>query len=156
MKRLVFLGTMVLLVLGLFISAMAFAEEDRTQYYAKYLSVADVEKATGLKGITTKHNYTLHFLNAEGKEILQVRFEKAKRWEEETKNKEYWTPVEGIGDQAAVGIPGMPYMLAFKKGPHMVIVSTSRIEGLKLYLSVDQMKAVCKIIEPRLPQTDYL
>lgn len=156
MKRVWILGTMVLLVLGLFISAMAFAEEDRTQYYAKYLSVADVEKATGLKGITTKHNYTLHFLNAEGKEILQVRFEKAKRFEEETNRKDLWTPFEGVGDQAAVGVPGMPYMLAFKKGHHMVIVSTTRIEGLKLYLSVDQMKAICKTIEPRLPQTDYL
>lgn len=156
MKRVLFLGTLAFLVLGLFISAMALAAEDPKQYYAKYLSAADVEKATGLKGITTNHNYTLHFLNAEGKEILQVRFDKAKRFDEETERKDLWTPFAGVGDQAAVAVPGMPYMLAFKKGHHTVIITTTRIEGMKLYLSVEQMKAICKIIESRLPQTDYL
>lgn len=52
MKRILFLGTIALLVLGLFISAISLAAEDPKQYYAKYLSAADVEKATGLKGIT--------------------------------------------------------------------------------------------------------
>ncbi|MGE5605038.1 MAG: hypothetical protein ACM3YE_05025 [Bacteroidota bacterium] len=156
MKRVWILGTMVLLILSLFISAMAFAAEDPKQYYAKYLSVADVEKATGLKGITTKHDYTLHFLNPEGKEVLQVRFEKAKGWEQQTKDKKYWTEVKGIGDQAALFMPGMPQQLAFTKGPHMIVVTTFQKQGVTMFVTADQLKAVCKVIEPRLPKEDYL
>jgi hypothetical protein len=65
-------------VLGLLFSTLVLAEEDPTQHYAKYLSVADVEKVTVLKGITGQHKYTLYFFNAEGQEILRVQFYRAK------------------------------------------------------------------------------
>ena len=39
----------------------------------KYLSVADVEKVTVLKGITGQHKYII-LLHAEGQEILRVQF----------------------------------------------------------------------------------
>ena len=49
MKRFI-IFVAVFSVLGLLFSTLVLAEEDPTQHYAKYLSVADVEKVTGLKG----------------------------------------------------------------------------------------------------------
>ena len=156
MKRLKIFAALVLII-GLFFSTTILAEEDRTQYYAKYLSVADVEQVTGLKGITTKHNYTLHFHNADGIEILRVSFYSVKDWDfYVSDDKSLWAPVEGIGDRAAYEVPRMPYMLAFAKGHHMVILGTTRKEGLTMHLSLDQLKALANIILPRLPKEDYL
>ncbi len=119
-------------------------------YYSKYLSVAEVEKASGMKGVVAKHNYSLHFNNSKGTEILIVRFHKSNTFDTITKDKS-WVPYTGIGDKAKIAIPNMPYTIAFTKGENMAeVVSMIDPSTMKAYFTVDQLKAICQIIGKRI------
>jgi|GEM_PF-2263422 len=121
------------------------------EYYAHYLTPVDLQKITGLTGITTRHQYSLHFLDKAGREILIVRFGPEKRFERETRREKYWTPIEGVADRAKIAIPQMPYQLALVKGIHFaMVVSLTDPESGKIYLSVDQLKAVATLVASRM------
>jgi len=118
--------------------------------FAQYLTIADVEKVTGFSGIEQKlEPSVLHFFRNDGREVLQVRF-----W-----NKEYfstfandnkYSPLSGIGEKALLGTPQLPIVLIFAKGRHCVEISTFPEEGLKLFLSLDQLKTIANYIASRL------
>jgi len=121
-----------------------------TSPYAKYLTVADVERITGISGIQQNlEPFILHFLRSDGKEILQVKFS-AKEYFNNFKNDNKYSPISGIGEAALFGTPQLPIVLIFTKGIHCVEISTFPEEGLKLFLSLDQLKTVANYILSRL------
>ncbi|HDP95802.1 MAG TPA: hypothetical protein ENN40_10655 [Candidatus Aminicenantes bacterium] len=140
-----------MLVLLLCIPLLMQATGADKEYYAHYLTPQDVEKITELSGITTNHNYSLHFLDSRGREILIVRFGPEKQFARETRREKYWTPIEGVADQAKLAIPQMPYQIAFLKGPHFaMVISMTDAETAKTFLSVDQLKAIANLIASRM------
>lgn len=121
------------------------------EYYAHYLTPEDVEKVTGLSGITANHNYSLHFLDSQNREILIVRFGPEKQFARETRRENLWTPLENVADQAKLAIPQMPYQIAFLKGIHFaMVISMTDPDTMKTYLTVDQLKAIANLIASRM------
>jgi hypothetical protein len=118
--------------------------------YAKYLTVADVERITGLRGIQQNLEPSiLHFLRSDGKEILQVKFS-AKEYFDNFKNDNKYSPISGIGDAALIGTLQLPIQLVLMRGQYCVEITTFPEEGLKLFLSLDQLKTVANYISSRL------
>jgi len=147
MQRMIVFPMLFLLCLTL-LPAGAGVDPD---YYARYLSPEDLEKITGMTGITAKHQYSLHFLDAKGREILIVRFGPEKQFTRETRREKYWTPIEGVADQAKLAIPQMPYQIALRKGPHFaMVISMTDPDTSKTFLTVDQLKATAKLIASRM------
>jgi hypothetical protein len=70
------------------------------------------------------------------------------------KNKYGKAPVSGVGDQAVQGasMPGMPdNLLAFTRGTHCVVLTAfGDFVSHKVYLTVDQLTALGKVIASRL------
>jgi hypothetical protein len=83
--------------------------------YSKYLTVADVEKATGFKNLTVKNvTINLEFYTSDGIKFLEAKFDDASLYDNEvTKNQKYYESVPGIGEKAGIGLPKMPYRLTF-------------------------------------------
>jgi endonuclease III len=94
--------------------------------YGKYLTVADVEKAAGIKGVIRKEvALTLEFYNAKNEKIVEARFYGPEFYQEEVgKNQKYYTTVAGIGEKAAYTLGDTPYRLTFAKGKFGVMVQT--------------------------------
>lgn len=148
MKKLMFWTVLLTMITSFTISPLVLGADKN--YYSKYLSVAEVEKASGMKGIVAKHSYSLHFSNSKGTEILIVRFYKSETFDTITKDKS-WTSYTGVGDKAKIAIPNMPYTIAFTKGENMAeVLSLIDPSTMKAYFTVDQLKAICKIIETRI------
>jgi hypothetical protein len=119
--------------------------------YGKYLTVSDVEKAAGIKGVTRKEvALTLEFYNAQNQKIVEARFYGPEFYQEEViKNQKYYTPIAGIGDKAAYTLGDMPYRLTFMKGKFGVMVQTP-FGSAKNPKNKDFLITICKIIAGRL------
>lgn len=148
MKRIVVLSLLCLMGMLPLLQQGSAADPD---YYARYLTPEDLQQILGISGITTKHQYSLHFLDKGGREILIVRFGPEKQFVRETRREKYWTTINGVADKAKIAIPQMPYQIAFLKGIHfaMVISQTDPQSG-KTFLNVEQLKAVANRIASRM------
>jgi len=123
---------------------------DYTNAYAQYLTAADVEMISGLKGIQrTLEPTILHFLQSNGKEILRVKFS-GKEDINTYKSDSKYSPISGLGEVALVGTLQLPMELMFAKGKYCVEILTFPKEGLNLFLSLDQLKTVANYILSRL------
>lgn len=120
-------------------------------HYEKYLTAVDVEKVTGLNGITRKEvALTLEFYNGENEKILEAGFNSPNFYQNEVeKNQAYYTAVPGIGERAGLAIPGTPYRITFLQGRFCVMVQTP-LEGGETPVNEDQLIAIGKIIAGRL------
>ena len=128
--------------------------------YDKYLTGADVEKVTGIKGVkliprgsVAGAGGDLNFADASGELILMAQFTAAKNYDS-FKNKYANGAVSGVGTQAVQGaiMPGMPdNLLAFTKGTHCVVLTAfGDFIKKKVYLTADQLAALGKLIASRL------
>ena len=119
--------------------------------YGKYLTTADVEKITGLEGITRKEiALALEFYRGEHEKILEAVFNSPSFYKTEVeKNWDYYTAVPEIGERAGLAISSMPYRITFLQGKFCVMVQTP-LEGGKTLLNIDQLLAVSKMIAGRL------
>ena len=119
--------------------------------YAEYLTVEDVEKVTGISGLTMmEESITLKFYNGDGTNILEARFDGSTFYESEVgANEEYYTPVSDLGDKAAICIPDMPYRVTFLQGDHAVMIQTIPQDG-NLPVSEEQLIALAEIVSSRL------
>ncbi len=126
----------------------------------KYLTGADIEKVTGMKGITLIARGSvpgaggdLNFADASGELILMAQFTDAKNFAG-FKNKYPNGAVNGVGAEAVQGaaMPGMPdNLLAFTKGTRRVVLTSfGDFIKKKVYLTVDQLTALGKLIASRL------
>lgn len=148
------LATVLCLSLGLALSAFAQGS------YERYLTAADIEKATGLSGVTIIARGSaagaggdLNFADGAGELLLMVQFADAKNFAG-FKNKYGKAPVSGVGDQAVQGgsMPDMPdNLLAFTKGTRCVVLTAfGDFVNKKVYLTVDQLTSLGKVIASRL------
>ncbi len=128
--------------------------------YDEYLSAGDVERAGGMKGVRAIPRGSvagaggdLNFADDSGDLILMVQFADAKNFAG-LKAKYAKGAVAGVGDQAIEGgsMPGMPdNLVAFTKGTHCVVLTAfGDFVAKKVYLTVDQLTALAKVIAARL------
>ncbi len=119
--------------------------------YGKYLTVVDVEKAAGIKGVIRKEvALTLEFYNAKNEKIVEARFYGPEFYQDEVvKNQKYYTSVAGIGEKAAYTPGDAPYRLTFVKGKFGVMVQTP-FASSKEPKNKDFLIAISKTIAGRL------
>ncbi len=148
MKRFLLIA---LIIVSLIVSSVASLAAGSSSLYGKYLTVADVEKVTGLKGVTRKEvALTLEFYNAKNEKIIEARFYGPDFYKEEVdENKKYYTPISGIGEKAAYTLGDTPYRLTFAKGKFSVMVQTP-FQSAKDPKNKDFLITICKIIAGRL------
>jgi len=125
----------------------------------KLLSVAEVESATGLKGVKLIPKNIgkgaggdLNFARADGTTLLSVVVAQGMYDMWKGQSVLYNAPVSGIGDEAFSGPAGTtPYVIYFRKGKQGVQVGTvANPADLKPLLTLDQLKAIAKIIASHL------
>jgi hypothetical protein len=135
----------------------------RAQAPDSRLTIADVEKLSGLKGVTQVAKApargaggNLNFAGPEGKLLLMVNFGSASLYDGAKK-----TPitlhalVPGLGDEAFDGPAAgdVQYTLYVKKGAKAFSLATffvPRSRPLQPRLSMDQLKAAARVILSRL------
>jgi len=140
--------------------------------YDKLLTIADVEKVTGLSGVKTVPNGSqtgaggmLNFVNASGKLVLAVNFGDALLYRKARDTKEleiggkkypnilFAHDVPGVGDEAFASPPGPEqYAIYARKGNHGLTVNTffpGAGEHVKPILTEAQLKAIAQLIFSR-------
>jgi hypothetical protein len=128
--------------------------------YEKYLTGADIEKASGMKGVrliprgsAAGAGGDLNFADGSGELVLMVQFADAKSFAG-VKAKYAKGAVSGVGDQAIQGgsMPGMAdNLFAFTKGARCVVLTAfGDFVNKRVYLTVDQLMSLGKVIASRL------
>ena len=140
------LGITVLLAASISILA-------ETATYDKYLTAADVEKVTGLKGLTRKvDGRELKF--TEKSLVLNVKFQGAKAYKLNKETKEYVKgEVAGVGEEAFYGPAANPqYVLIFRKKDFCVRIYTyiDTNDPSKTVLTMAQLIALGKVVASRI------
>jgi hypothetical protein len=141
--------------------AIAQASKSVLTNYQKLLTVADVESATGLKGLklvprgsTTGAGGDLNFAKADGSLLLMAQFGSADLFKQWKAQPDFFnSPVAGVGDEAFNGPKGGlgPYVLFFRKGTHSIGLSSFLdTETMKPMLPQDQLRSIAKTILSRL------
>lgn len=153
-----------LVLLAMLVAAAAFAQPADPR-----LTVADVEKATGITGVHIVAPGSIpgagsgvNFATADNKMLVKAEFGpdtlyvRAKTQKEmEIGGKKYpmelhHADVPGIGDEAFDSPSGpMQYVIYLKKGKNAAVLNTYLAQG-KPRLSMDQLKALAKIVAGRL------
>ncbi len=127
--------------------------------YDKYLTAADVERATGRKGVRQVPRGSaagaagdVNFADDSGELILMVQFADGKNFAG-LKAKYAKGAVGGLGDQAIEGasMPDMPdNLVAFTKGTRCVVLTAfGDFVNKKVYLSTDQLTSLARVIASR-------
>jgi hypothetical protein len=130
------------------------------------LTVADVEKVTGLKGVqivapgsVPGAGAGLNFATADKKMVLMVNFGPAALYGRAKAQKEYHgmpmplfhADVPGIGDEAFDSPPGpLQYVLYVRKGTNAASFTAYFVPPNKATLTMDQLKQVAKITVSRM------
>ena len=129
--------------------------------YDKYLTVADIEKATGMTGIKQVPREPrkgagghLNFADAKGEMILLASFLTAADFNLYKNNKEMVkSTVQDLGDEAMIGPAiDLPYMLLVRKGDKCLALSTfadPQKTGANR-LTLDQLKAIGTLVIGRM------
>jgi hypothetical protein len=127
MKRLSISLAMLLFVV--FCYSPSFADD----LYGKYLTGADVEKVSGIKGIkevprdpSKGAGGDLNFADADGKLVMMANFSGNSVYEKSKQQKGFFkSDVKGVGEEAFSGPSSGPeYVLVFRKGVHCVSLSS--------------------------------
>lgn len=121
--------------------------------YGKYLTVAEVEQATGLTGLkAAEKDLTLSFVDGSNQVVYEVRFYGSDFYEQEVGgNLTYYTDVPGVGDKAAICIPDSPYRLTFAKGDKVLMTQTlTKNKDGQWLVTEEQLVALAKILASRL------
>jgi len=130
------------------------------------LTIADVEKAAGLKGVqlvapgaVPGAGAGLNFASADKKMILMVNFGPAALYSRAKAQKEYagvpmplfHADVPGIGDEAFDSPPGpLQYVLYVRKGANAASFTAYFVPPNKATLTIDQLKQVARIAVSRM------
>lgn len=130
------------------------------------VTVADVEKATGLKnvqlvaaGSIAGAGAGLNFANADKKMILMVNFGPAALYVRAKEQKEYHgmpmplfhANVPGIGDEAFDSPPGpFQYVLYVRKGTNAASFTAYVTGANKATLTMEQVKAIARVAASRM------
>jgi hypothetical protein len=126
--------------------------------YAKFITVQDIEKVTGLKGIvpvpkSADADGDLNFALKDGKLLLSASFLPASAYVGAKSSREgFKSAYPGIGEEAFIGPTGnVPtYILVFRKAAYTVMINTELESETKARLSLDQLVTLAKIIASRM------
>jgi hypothetical protein len=127
------------------------------QQYGRFLTLADVEKVTGLKGVTPvpqnpDADGDLNFASHDGKLILSVTFLPASAYVGYKASKEgFKSAISGVGEEGFIGPAGSSpsFILVFKKGAYSVMLNTEP-EGNTTRLPIEKLMELAKIIASRM------
>jgi hypothetical protein len=126
------------------------------------LTIADVEKVSGLTGIKTVERASIpgaggdvNFVTADGKLVLIATFVDGAGFDAWKDTPNYREPLSGLGDAAFVGpakdITETLYEVGLKKGDHgALLVTFFKTLGKETVLTMDQVKELAGIVESRL------
>jgi hypothetical protein len=126
--------------------------------YAKFLTVADIEKVTGLQGVNSMPKSQdadgdLNFSRQDGKLLLSATFLPANAYVGYKSSKEgFKSTVPGVGEEAFIGPAGNSpsYILVFRKGEYAVLLNTELEKGTTTRLPIEHLIALGKIIASRM------
>jgi hypothetical protein len=126
--------------------------------YEKYITTADVEKATGLSAVklvpkTEEADGDLNFAGQDGKIILSVSFYPASAFSSARSSRSgFKSSLKGVGEEAFVGPADGPplYILAFRKGSYTVVLNTELEDKSNARLQSEQLVAIAKLIASRM------
>ena len=129
-----------------------------TPQYAKYLTVADIERVTGLKGVnlvpkTPDSDDDLTFASQDGKVILAASFLPASAFAgAKSSTAGMKSPLPGVGEEAFVGpAGGSPlYILVFRKAAYTVILNTELEGTTRARIPIEKLTEIAKIVAARL------
>ena len=136
-----------------------------TVLYDSYLSVADVERETGLTGVKKIQfnplrflGSDLNFVTSDGNKILSVEFSNVCHYN----TYKIFVPknikilLQDIGEEAFAGPDienQVPYLLVFRQGDYAVsLTAATTSDSQKNMLTLDQLVGIGKIIASRLPK----
>jgi hypothetical protein len=142
------------ILLGIMLGAASLAGAFQ---YAKYLTVADIEKVTGLKGVTpipksADADGDLNFARKDGQVILSVTFLEATAYAGYRSSKQgFRSALAGVGEEGFVGPSGdePPFIVVFRKAGFAVMLNTIP-EGKTTRLTLQQLTDLAKIIASRM------
>jgi len=136
-----------------------------TQYHSNsdYLTIADVEKVSGLKGIkivpydaSKGAGGDLNFATSDDKLVVMANFLGSSFYADYKKQPGYFKEeIKGLGEEAFAGPKSGPeYVLVFLKGTHCVTLSSFFNLGgdssSPTMLTMDQLKELAIIVDSRL------
>ncbi len=126
--------------------------------YAKYLTVSDVQRVTGLKDVSLlpKHpgaDEDLTFADRDGNVIVAVTFLPANSYKGARSSVDgVKSAIKDVGEEGFVGPASGPplYILVFRKADFTVILNTELEETTKARIPIEQLTAIAKIIASRM------
>lgn len=121
--------------------------------YDQYLTATEVERQTGLRGVTVKEEGALvHYYRRDGREILRLRFEDAAAFKGYVKDTKHFRPLlPPIGLESICGVPQMPYMIVFLTKKQAVTVQTFPESGVKTFIAFPKLQSIARLVHSRLP-----
>jgi hypothetical protein len=142
---------------AVFIIVLSLASLAGAFQYARFLTVADIEKVTGLKGVTpipksADADGDLNFGGKNGQVILSVTFLDASAYVGYKSSKEgFKSPLSGVGEEGFIGPAGdePSFIVVFRKASYAVMLNTIP-DGKTTRLSIKQLTELAKIIASRM------
>jgi hypothetical protein len=149
---------LLILAIGLLVAWQGAGIPAYSFQYAKFLTVQDIEKVTGLKGVNPVQKNAdvdgdLNFAGPDGKVIVSATFLPASAYVGAKSSKDgFKSVVPGIGDEAFQGPAGTtpPFILVFRKAAYTVIVNTELEDQKRPRLTIEQLIAISKLIAARM------
>ncbi len=147
-----------ILAAGLLLGSLWSMVSAYSYQYAKFITVQDIEKVTGLKGVTpiqksANADGDLNFARQDGKVILSASFLPASAYAGAKSSQQgFKSPYPGIGEEAFVGPAGNSplFILVFRKAAYTVMLNTELETETKARIPVEQLVALAKIIASRM------
>lgn len=126
--------------------------------YAKFITVQDIEKITGLKGITqiqksANADGDLNFARQDGQLILSASFLPVTAYAgAKSSQSGFKSLYPGIGEEAFIGPSGSSpsFILVFHKAAYTVMLNTELETETKARIPIEQLVAIAKIIASRM------
>ncbi len=148
----------LLRVAGFLLSSFWLMVSAYSYQYAKFITVQDIEKVTGLKGVTPVQKSAdadgdLNFARQDGKLILSASFLPASAYSGAKSSQEGFKSIyPGIGEEAFIGPAGSSpsFILVFRKAAYTVMLNTELETETSPRIPIEQLAALAKIIASRI------
>jgi hypothetical protein len=126
--------------------------------YAQFLTIQDIEKVTGLKGVnlvakSADADGDLNFARKDGKLILSASFLPASAYVGAKSSRDgFKSTIPGIGEEAFIGPAGdsPSFILVFRKAAYTVLLNTELENETRARMTLEQLTALAKIISSRM------
>ncbi len=147
-----------ILAVGLLLGSWGLIVSAYSYQYAKFITVKDIEKVTGLKGVVPIQKSAdvdgdLNFARQDGKPILSASFLPASAYAGAKSSPEGFKSLyPGIGEEAFIGPSGNSpsFILVFRKAAYTVMLNSELENEKQARIPIEQLAALAKIIASRM------